>query len=138
MLEIGVADFDDTFGFGDFQAGEGIPIGGIGQAGLTARLAVRIRDSAEWDLSEGFVRMELVNVADANREPGIREFDVADELRCEDGWCYPTPIRVEISHMNKLPELEGTLVSIAASFVATADDSLTGSVFSYGYFEAIE
>ncbi len=135
-LEIGIADFDSDLGFGEFAEGGAIPIGGLGQAGLTARLAVRVREVEGADLSQAFVRMEVTNVLSSERPSGVREFEVPDQLTCEGGWCYPTPIRVEVSHLAKLTELEGTVVTVDASIVVVSDESLTGSAHSWGYFEA--
>ncbi len=111
-----------------------IPIGGIGQAGLTARLA--LRTWSEEPVRDAYVRITLVNFSDPERDPApnngpgvVRRFDCR-----EDGWCYLVPILVEISHLNRLPELEGTVVTFSAEVVSSEDSDVSGASYGWGHF----
>ena len=119
--------------------GDDIPIGGTGQAGLTARLALRctpLADSPPLEMAS--VDLLLINpftAITAPRKPRPRGYD----LVCDsDAVCDLVPILVEISHLAKLPELEGLPVRVDVSVRAVADDSqLLGQARSHGVFRRL-
>jgi hypothetical protein len=136
--EVGVMD-GVTRQYATLLPGETIPIGGTGQAGLVARLALRctpLADSPPLDMAE--VDLLLVNpftAITAPRKSRPRNYDLA----CgEDGACDVIPILVEISHLAKLPELEGLPVRVDVIVRATLDDSmLRGPARSHGVFRRL-
>lgn len=133
-VDVGVPDYSTGLGYGPFEAGGEIPIAGLGQAGLTARLVVRVKEAPGVDFKHLFVRVLLVNVRDMAVRPGVREFDVPDAFRCEKGWCYSTSIRVEISHLAPLEELEGSLIRVQVDVRSDVDSGLSSTSYTWGYF----
>ncbi len=135
-LEVQLGARDATTGIDWLPLGSncGIPIGGIGQAGLTARLAVRVR-SPDGTVARAKLRVTLVNYRDPERDPAPSNGpEVVQTLECrDDGWCYQVPLLVEISHLARLPELEGTLVTFDAS-AEQEDTGLTGTQQGWGMF----
>jgi hypothetical protein len=102
---------------GDYEAlapGGVIPIAGIGQAGLTARAAVRIEaEPPPAVVDEAIVALSLTNVVpDIVAESRPLGEPVPFECR-DDGACYRGPVHIEISHLAPLPELEGLAVGVA-------------------------
>jgi hypothetical protein len=98
-----------------------IPIGGSGQAGLTARLAVRITDpNGPIMLQSAIVEVVLTNPLNGEVAPS-KPWDTPIELVCDDDACDAAPIYIEISHVAKLPELEGLEVWLDAT-VRDAED----------------
>ncbi len=136
-LEVELGALDPLTGVDLLPLNDGcsIPIGGVGQAGLTARLALRFRTESE-PSRDAYARVTLVNYLDREREPApnngpgvVRRWDCR-----EDGWCYLAPLLVEISHLNRLPALEGTLVTFSAEVEAADDPSSVGSTHGWGRF----
>ena len=136
--EVGVMD-GVSKQYATLSPGDDIPIGGTGQAGLTARLALRctpLAGSPPLDMAS--VDLLLINpftAITAPRTPRPRGYD----LVCDsDGACDLVPILVEISHLAKLPELEGLPVRVDVSVRAVADDSqLLGQARSHGVFRRL-
>jgi hypothetical protein len=116
----GVLDVTTGVDFAELEPGGGIPIGGTGQAGLTARMALRMQ--ADSDPGETMVELILTNVLDGTQGESV----LADRpvvLDCgADGFCYVVPVLVEISHLAKLPELEGLPIRVDVT-VREAGDS---------------
>lgn len=131
-IEIGVPDAQELEFVGSYPGGP-VPIAGLGQVGLTARLAVRVEAD---DLDLATIRVELRNLGDESRDPGVNNnADLEQPLDCrDDGYCYPVIQRVEVSHLNRLPELEGTVVSIAVTVVSADNEARAGTAHSWGYF----
>jgi hypothetical protein len=133
-VEVGARDPETGIDFLPFGSGCGIPIGGVGQAGLTARLAVRVRGRDE-PVQRAKVQVTLINYQDPDRDPAPSNGrDVVVTLNCQDdGWCYQVPLLVEISHLARLPELEGTLVTFEAR-VEQESTGLVGEQQGWGMF----
>lgn len=135
-IEVQLGGRDPTTGtdFVAFDEGCGIPIGGIGQAGLTARFALRVRDSEP--LERAYVALTLLSVSDPEREPANNNGQgVVRALDCRaDGWCYLVPLLVEISHLNRLPDLEGTVVTFSVEVTAADDQASSGTLYGWGAF----
>lgn len=132
VVEIGVPDAETESAYFPFTSDCIVPIAGVGQAGLLARLAVRTTA----DLSEALVELRITNPADTERIPGVNnDAETLRALGCaDDGYCYAVPIRVEITHLNRLPELEGTLVALDAH-VTDPDSDDFGTAHAWGVFE---
>ncbi len=133
-VELGARDSETGIDFLPLDENCSIPIGGLGQAGLTARLALRTR--SDEPLRDAYAVVTLVNFADPEREPapnngpGVpRRFDCR-----QDGWCYLVPLLIEISHLNRLPDLEGTVVTFSAEVTSVDDSAISGSSFGWGRF----
>lgn len=132
----GVMDSVDR-NFLELEPGGIIPIGGTGQAGLVARLALRCTPNDEQpELDMASVDLLLINPftgITAPRKPRPRGYD----LTCrDDGGCEAVPILVEISHLAKLPELEGLPVRVDIAVRPLADDTvLLGQARSHGVFQ---
>jgi hypothetical protein len=112
-VEIGITDPDTGADYLPLSPGGDIPIGGVGQAGLTARLAVRVNLPAE----EAALPEATIDLVVTNVESGVtgenRTFGAPMALRCDDdGACDAAPVLVEITHLAKLPELEGLRVQV--------------------------
>jgi hypothetical protein len=135
-VELGVPDRATGLKFTASKPGQAIPIGGVGQAGLTAKLAVRVSPT-ETPLNKAVVAIVLVNAGDAERGPAINNNSTLPvDLQClDDGWCYPAVFALEISHLNRLPALEGTVVTIDVSVVDPQNEDVWGEAHSWGYFE---
>lgn len=121
--EIGVADPEDETRYLELAPGGEIPIGGSGQAGLTARMAVRVvpLDGAP-ALDRAYVELRLTNLDSGVIADSKPRREVV-ELSCgSDGICDRAPVYIEISHVAKLPELEGLAVGIVGD-VRSADDA---------------
>lgn len=120
--EIGISDARGDWA--PLAPGGGIPIGGSGQAGLTAQLALRVSDldPAEAALS-AVIQLVLENVATgvtADSSP----WELAVNFECAGaGSCDRAPVLVEVSHLAKLPELEGTEVDVRARVLDEVDPS---------------
>jgi hypothetical protein len=123
-VELGTPGADGGSGFHALSEGGGIPIGGTGQAGLTARLALRLRVADAPDggapLERALVHLSLFNAFTGVEAPS-KPWDVPDELICDGDVCDQPLVLVEISHLAKLPELPGLPVWIEVS-VLDADD----------------
>lgn len=133
-VQLGARDATTGTGFVAFDSRCGIPIGGEGQAGLTARFALRVR--SERTLDRAYVALTLVNFADPAREPAPNNGQgVVRALNCRaDGWCYLVPLLVEISHLNDPAELAGTVVTFGIRVAAAADEALFGTLHGWGEF----
>jgi hypothetical protein len=135
---VGVMDGLDKR-FEELAAGGTIPIGGTGQAGLTARLALRcvpLADSPALDMAS--VDLLLVNpftAITAPRKSRPRGYDMTCDA---DGVCDVVPILVEISHLAKLPELEGLAVRVDVNVRPVTDATvLLGQARSHGVFQRL-
>jgi hypothetical protein len=133
-IELGARNAETGVDFQPFGETCAVPIGGIGQAGLTARLALRTK--SEEPVRDAYVRITLVNFSDPERDPapnngpGVeRRFDCR-----EDGWCYLVPILIEISHLNRLPALEGTVVTFSAEVDSSENSDVFGATYGWGHF----
>ena len=137
--EVGVMD-GVTKQFAQLEPGGTIPIGGTGQAGLTARLALRCAPQTESaPLEMGNVDLLLVNPFTGIMAPR-RSRPRNHDLVCDsDGVCDLVPILVEISHLtDKLPELEGLPVRVDMRVRAiSGDDVLIGQARSHGVFQRL-
>jgi hypothetical protein len=111
--------------------GGAIPMGGVGQAGLTAKLAYRCTPASDADpaLEEADVELILTNVFSAVTAPREPE-PVPSSLSCEDVRCDGA-VQVEITHLAKLPELEGLKLRVDLR-VQSADGELLGLDRSHG------
>ncbi len=134
QVELGARDPETGIDFLPLGENCSIPIGGLGQAGLTARLALRTR--SDEPVRDAYAVVTLVNFADPEREPapnngpGVpRRFDCR-----QDGWCYLVPLLIEISHLNRLPDLEGTVVTFSAEVTSVDDSTMSGSSYGWGRF----
>jgi len=123
----------------ELAPGETIPIGGTGQAGLTARLALRctpLGDSPALDMAS--IDLLLINpftAITAPRKARARGYDMSCD---DDGVCDAVPILVEISHLAKLPELEGLTVRVDVEVRPVTDATvLLGQARSYGVFQRL-
>jgi hypothetical protein len=117
-VEIGITDPETGADYLPLEPGGDIPIGGVGQAGLTARLAVRVTPpGGEAALPEATVDLVLTNVATGVMGEN-RNYGFPVMLHCgggdDDGACDVAPVLVEITHLAKLPELEGLRVQVDA------------------------
>jgi hypothetical protein len=113
------------------EPGGPIPIGGVGQAGLTAKLALRCTPASVHVqvLADAEVEMVLTNaftLVVAPREPEPK----AAELECNDTVC-DAAVAIEISHLAKLPELEGLKVRADLRVLST-DGRLLGRDRTHG------
>jgi len=121
--EVGVIDAITGLSFEVLKAGGTIPIGGTGQAGLTAKLAVRIADPsgvlADEQAIVAIVLSNTLNDETARSKP----WGVPSPLECgsEAAICYALPVLVEISHLAKLPELEGLCVQVETEIIDSVD-----------------
>jgi hypothetical protein len=90
--------------------------------GLTARLAVRLTGIADPGTSFlAVVQLVLANVA-SGVTADSRPWEIRVPFEClDDGACYRVPVLVEISHIAKLPELEGTEVTLAVRILDETD-----------------
>lgn len=113
---LGVAD--DVGAWAPLAPGGEVPIGGSGQAGLTAQLAVRIEgDEITGNAWSAVLRLVLENVA-TGVTADAKPWDLAVTFECaEGGICDRAPVLVEVSHLAKLPELEGTSVEVRVQVV---------------------
>src|SRR5690606_6611708 len=85
-LELQLGARDATTGVDWLPLGSecAIPIGGIGQAGLTARLAVRLR-APDGPVPRAKLRVTLTNYRDLERDPAPNNGrDVVQTLECRD------------------------------------------------------
>jgi len=147
-LDAGSLDYDCEIGvdvggedddrYGTLAPGGEIPITGSGQAGLVALLGLRCAASDasvdEAPLAESAeVELVLTNpftAITAPREPK----PLPSPLYCaKEGGCEAVPIRIEISHLAKLPQLEGLPVRVDAR-VLSSDGELLGRARSHGVF----
>ena len=102
--------------------GGSVPIGGTGQAGLVAWLALRIAGIDPADaVFHAIVQMVLVNTATGVTADNKQWLDPRTFECHGDGTCDRATVLVEISHLAKLPELEGTTVDVRARAL-DADD----------------
>lgn len=125
--ELGIAPPDAEPSFVPLLAGGMVPIAGVGQAGLTARPAVRLVADAPVMLDEATIQLVLTNI-DSGVPAESRPFDRPVELDCrDDGACYYGPVLVEISHLARLPELEGLVVGISVELLDDAGSALCRS-----------
>jgi hypothetical protein len=88
-------------------------------------------------MTRAYARVVLQNyAAEPPREPAQNNGPgVVRGWNCrEDGWCYLVPLLVEVSHLNRLPELEGTVVTFSAEVTDSEDSSLTGTTYGWGAF----
>ena len=111
--EVGVPD--DLGDWTELPPGGDVPIGGAGQSGLTAQLALRLSgvDPATGAL-DAVVQLVLENVA-TGVTGDSRPWDLSVRFECDGaGRCDRAPVVVEVSHLAKLPELEGTAVAVRA------------------------
>ncbi len=136
-IEIGLPDSEEL----DFVAsppGSHIPIAGLGQAGLTARIALRI--GSDEPLPPARIQVQLTNLNDLERRPGINNnAELLQTLDCRnDGYCYPVIQRVEVSHLNYLPALEGTVVEVSVTATLDGETEPSGASFSWGYLESVD
>jgi hypothetical protein len=125
--------------YAELDPGGTIPIGGTGQAGLTARLAVRcvpLGDSPALDMAS--VDLLLTNpftAITAPRKSRPRGYDMTCDA---DGVCDVVPILVEISHLAKLPELEGLAVRVDVKVRPVTDATLLlGQARGHGVFQRL-
>lgn len=139
-VEIGTPGGVTGFRFEALPQGGIVPIGGVGQAGLTARFAVRAKAADLTELQDASVRLEIDNIDDATRDPGVNNTaDARADFRCSpDGWCYLVPLLVEITHLNKLPELEGTRITIDVTVQSLSSAPQRGSTSSWGELRRAE
>lgn len=135
--EAGVMD-GVTKRYAALEPGGVIPIGGTGQAGLVARLALRCTPLADAPpLEMARVDLLLVNPftgITAPRKSRPRNHD----LFCDsDGVCELVPILVEISHLtDEVEALEGLPVRVDVRVQAIAgDEALLGHARSHGLFQ---
>lgn len=118
--EIGISD--PRGDWAPLAPGGGIPIGGSGQAGLTAQLALRVSDLDPADAALSAVIQLVLEHAASGVTADSRPWELAVNFECAgDGSCDRAPVLVEVSHLAKLPELEGTEVHVRARVLA-ADD----------------
>jgi hypothetical protein len=130
-LELGAPDPETETLFVPFDSHCTVPIDGVGQAGLLARLAVRVRGN----VGQARVEAHVYNALDLERRPGINnDADQERTLSCPgDGYCYAVPVYVEISHLNRLPELEGTLLWL--EILLTEPDGELSTLDGWGVFQ---
>jgi hypothetical protein len=130
-IELGAPDQATETLFVPFDRNCIVPIDGIGQAGLLARLAVRVKGNVE----KALVEAHVYNALDLERRPGINnDADEERTLSCPgDGYCYAVPVHVEISHLNRLPELEGTLLWL--QILVTEPDGAVSTREAWGVFQ---
>ena len=122
--------------FAPLEPGGAIPIGGTGQAGLTARLAVRCTPSGDQPaLDMASIDLLLTNPFTAITAPRMARPRGYNMTCDDDGACVAVPILVEISHLAKLPQLEGLPVRVDVSVRSLADDTLLGIDRNHGVFE---
>jgi hypothetical protein len=123
----------------ELAPGETIPIGGTGQAGLTARLALRcspLGDSPALDMAS--IDLLLINPFTAITAPRKARARGYDMICDDDDVCDAVPILVEISHLAKLPELEGLTVRVDVTVRPVTDPTvLLGQARSYGVFQRL-
>ncbi len=112
--EAGVVDAVTGLAYATLEPGGDIPIGGTGQAGLTARLALQLQAEPDEELPEVLVTLLLTNVLDGT-DGDSKLADTPQRLACQDGTCELAPVLVEISHLAKLPELEDLVVRVDAT-----------------------
>ncbi|MDH5672180.1 MAG: hypothetical protein OEZ06_08525 [Myxococcales bacterium] len=119
---VGIADPLTTIDYQPLEAGGPIPIGGTGQAGLTAKLALRIsHPEGQVALEAAIIDLVLTHIDNGATAPS-KPWQTPVRLFClDDGSCFRAPIEVEITHLTKLPELEGSRVIVDAR-VYDADD----------------
>lgn len=133
VAELGVSN-PATGDWAPLPAGGEIPIGGAGQVGLTARLAVRVTGAG----SSGSSLAAIVRVVLTNPANGVtadsRPWNTRVPFECrDDGACYRVPVLVEISHIAKLPELEDLEVHLAARVLdAEAPERVLGQASAQG------
>lgn len=129
---IGVADSSDDPAFRALEPGGAIPIGGQGQAGLVARMALRCAPASDVEpaLSEADVELVLTNVFTAVLAPREPE-PMRSTLSCQEQSCELAPITIEISHLAKLPELEGLTVRVDLRVLSSLGE-LLGRARSHG------
>jgi len=139
LCDLGISPPAGEESFVPHQTGGIIPIAGVGQAGLTARPAIRIVDpdgSSAVVITEAVIELVLTNVLDGVIAES-RPFDLPVELDCrDDGACYRGPVLVEISHLAKLPELEGLLVGVELRVLSTTGDTLCRTL-DYGVLDRV-
>jgi hypothetical protein len=130
-LELGAADEATETLFVPFGRDCVVPIDGVGQAGLLARLALRVRGR----VPSARVEARIYNALDLERRPGINhDKDEERTLSCPgDGFCYAVPVLVEISHLNRLPELEGTRLWL--QILVTEPDGAVSTLDVWGEFQ---
>jgi hypothetical protein len=123
----------------ELAPGGTIPIGGTGQAGLTARLALRcvpLDDSPA--LAMASIDLLLINpftAVMAPRKSRPRGYDLVCDAEAV---CDVVPILVEISHLTKLPELEGLSVRVDVNVRPVTDAGvLLGQARSHGVFQRL-
>ena len=131
---IGVADGGDGGPRDPYLAlepGGPIPIRGVGQAGLTARLTYRCTPVSDVDpaLEEADVELILTNAYTEVVAPRMPE-PVPASLHCSGLTCDGAR-QIEISHLAKLPQLEGLKVR-ADLRVLSAEGELLGRDRNHG------
>ena len=132
--EVGIIDTATMSEFVDLPVGGGIPIGGTGQAGLTARFGRKVWDpNGQQEPPSAVLSLMLTNTSNGVTAEN-KTFGEAVELECRMGVCYRVPVLVEISHVAKLPELEGTEVEIALTVLSPSGEVLARAGGS-GVFE---
>lgn len=115
------------------EPGGPIPIGGVGQAGLTAKLAFRCTPASEDERSLADVKVyaELILTNAFTKVVAPREPEpVGVSIACLGETCdgaFP----IEISHLAKLPELEGLKVR-ADLRVLSSEGELVGRDRTHG------
>lgn len=131
-VEVGAPDDTGTY-FIPYDEQCLVPIGGIGQAGLLARFAVRVRG----DVPRGSVGVSITNPADLERAAGLNhDADMMRDWSCPgDGYCYTVPVYVEITHLNRLPELEGTVVVLETTVTPEGEAPSVG--VAWGVFQRL-
>jgi hypothetical protein len=126
--------------FAELEPGGPIPIGGTGQAGLTARLALRCTPLGESPpLEMASVDLLLINpftAITAPRKPRPRNYDM---VCAEDGVCDLVPILVEISHLaERVEDLEGLPIRVDVVVRDVVDPSVRlGQARSHGVFRRL-
>jgi len=127
-IEIGVVDASGL-GFAPLEPGGTIPIGGTGQAGLTAWMALR----ADNTLQRAIVELTLTNVETGEPAPS-KPWGKPQDFSCTKEACVLAPVFVEISHLTKLPQLEGLCVTASAAVVDPDDQRVLARDATSGRF----
>ena len=108
--ELGIVDPVTGLDFLPLPEGAPIPIAGTGQAGLTARLAVKL--SAQDGVAiPADVLIDVMLIELATGETAQNRANVPLRLTCRaDGACYRVPMLIEVSHLGgEGSEVEGSL-----------------------------
>lgn len=131
--EIGVPSDE---GYAPLDAGGTIPIMGRGQSGLVAILSVRVLPDADPEappIDQANIELVLTNL-DSGVIAESKPWGEVVPLECIEDGCYRSNILVEISHLAKLPELEGTEVGVDVRLLSDDGEALCHAR-SYGVLE---